>query len=91
MLFRERFEKEYRTLYEKFGYGTTVWSPLAQGFLSGKYNDGNIPDDSRINKWDPFWASLVSNWYFGPDRKQELLRVCRGIADLAKELGCTQP
>lgn len=46
MLFRERVEVEYAPLYEKLGYGTTIWSPLASGLLTGKYNDG-IPQDSR--------------------------------------------
>ena len=50
MLIRERFEKEYGNIFEKHRYGSTVWSPLASGFLSGRYNDGNIPDDSRFNK-----------------------------------------
>jgi aryl-alcohol dehydrogenase-like predicted oxidoreductase len=44
---RERFEKEYSPLYKLYGYGTTIWSPLASGILSGKYNDG-IPEDSRL-------------------------------------------
>lgn len=35
---RERFEKEYKPLYEKYQYGTTIWSPLASGFLTGKYS-----------------------------------------------------
>jgi aryl-alcohol dehydrogenase-like predicted oxidoreductase len=61
MLHRTRMEKDYRALFEKYGYGTTVWSPLAQGFLSGRYNDGNIPDDSRLKKWDPFWSTWVEN------------------------------
>jgi len=48
MLARERFEKEYKHLFEETGYGTTIWSPLAMGLLSGKYNDGTIPDGSRF-------------------------------------------
>ncbi len=48
MLHRERVESEYRRLYEQIGLGTTIWSPLASGLLTGKYNDG-IPDDSRLN------------------------------------------
>ena len=36
MLVRERYEKEYKPLFDKFGYGTTIWSPLAGGILSGK-------------------------------------------------------
>ena len=48
MLHRKRFEEEYARLYTEYGLGTTIWSPLASGLLTGKYNDG-IPDDSRLN------------------------------------------
>jgi voltage-dependent potassium channel beta subunit len=43
---RHRVEKEYARLYDEIGLGTTVWSPLASGLLTGKYNKG-IPADSR--------------------------------------------
>jgi aryl-alcohol dehydrogenase-like predicted oxidoreductase len=43
---RERVEKEYARLYDDLGIGTTTWSPLASGLLTGKYNDG-IPPGSR--------------------------------------------
>ncbi len=48
MFHRERFEKEYARLYSEIGLGTTIWSPLASGLLTGKYNDG-IPNNSRMN------------------------------------------
>ncbi len=38
---RDRVEREYAPLYERIGLGTTIWSPLASGLLTGKYNDGN--------------------------------------------------
>lgn len=82
-------EKDFRSLFEKHGYGTTVWSPLAQGFLSGRYNDGNIPEDSRANTWD-FWGSWLKNTYFTGEKKEKLLMICRGLAEIAKELGYTQ-
>ena len=47
MLVRDRFEKEYAPLYEKHHIGTTTWSPLASGILTGKYNNG-IPSESRL-------------------------------------------
>jgi aryl-alcohol dehydrogenase-like predicted oxidoreductase len=47
MFFRERVEKEYDPLYKKRGLGTTIWSPLASGVLTGKYNKG-IPTGSRL-------------------------------------------
>ena len=43
---RHRFGPEYDTVYEDYGYGSTTWSPLASGLLTGKYNDG-IPEGSR--------------------------------------------
>ncbi|MBI5079171.1 aldo/keto reductase, partial [Candidatus Wolfebacteria bacterium] len=46
MVHRDRVEKEYARLYKEIGLGTTIWSPLASGLLTGKYNDG-IPTDSR--------------------------------------------
>ena len=48
MLARERFESEYSTLYERYNYGTTTWSPLAQGVLTGKFNDGVKADGTRF-------------------------------------------
>jgi len=44
---RRRVEKEYERLYPKLGLGLTIWSPLAAGLLTGKYNAG-IPKDSRL-------------------------------------------
>jgi aryl-alcohol dehydrogenase-like predicted oxidoreductase len=46
-LVRDKMEAEYSRLFDVYGYGTTVWSPLAGGVLTGKYNDG-IPKDSRL-------------------------------------------
>ena len=54
MFHRERVENEYRRLYREIGLGTTIWSPLASGLLTGKYNEG-IPEDSRPF-WQSFWA-----------------------------------
>jgi voltage-dependent potassium channel beta subunit len=50
---RHRFGPEYETVYEDYGYGSTTWSPLASGLLTGKYNDG-IPEGSRgaVSKYD---------------------------------------
>jgi voltage-dependent potassium channel beta subunit len=46
LFWRKRVEDEYARLYEDIGLGTTTWSPLASGLLTGKYNNG-IPADSR--------------------------------------------
>jgi len=58
MLVRDRFEKEYTPIYERFGYGTTTWGPLCGGILSGKYNDGNVPEDSTRGN-SAFFTSMV--------------------------------
>ncbi|KAB8611441.1 hypothetical protein FH972_025946 [Carpinus fangiana] len=55
---RERFEVEYAPIFEQFKYGTTIWSPLASGLLTGKYNDG-IPSDSRFATNKDFFASTI--------------------------------
>ncbi len=46
---RKNVEVDLVPMYEKYGYGTTVWSPLAGGILSGKYNDGTDPPNSRYH------------------------------------------
>ena len=46
ILWRNRVEKEYKRLYEDLGLGTTIWSPLASGLLTGKYLNG-VPEGSR--------------------------------------------
>ncbi len=46
LLWRTRVEQEYRRLYEDIGLGTTIWSPLASGLLTGKYLHG-VPEGSR--------------------------------------------
>ena len=43
---RGKIEKDYLSLYKEYGLGTTIWSPLASGLLTGKYNHG-IPSNSR--------------------------------------------
>lgn len=54
MFFRQRVEAEYARLYSEIGLGTTIWSPLASGLLTGKYNKG-IPAGSRLTLKDYEW------------------------------------
>jgi voltage-dependent potassium channel beta subunit len=77
---RKRFEKEYAPLYKELGYGTTTWSPLYGGVLTGKYNSGNIPDGSR--------ASL-ENYAWMKDRVQDegKIKIARQLAEVAADLG----
>jgi len=73
MLVRERFENEYRYIFEKYKYGTTTWSPLCGGILAGRFNDGNVPDDSRFSV-DKMLSTLVLPKFFGPQYKEKTLK-----------------
>ena len=81
MLSRDRVEKEYAPLYEKYGMGTTVWSPLASGALTGKYLDG-VPDESRAALPGYEW---LREHIVNPDSADQVRRVLQR----ADELGCT--
>ena len=49
MLHREKVEIEFSQIYKTVGLGTTIWSPLASGVLTGKYNGNKNPKDTRLN------------------------------------------
>ena len=81
LLHRERVEQEYAPLYEKYGMGTTIWSPLASGLLTGKYNDG-IPQDSRLAQPGYEWLreSVLG-------KNGERVAAVRALQPIADELG----
>ena len=82
LLHRERVELEYAALYSELGLGTTIWSPLASGVLTGKYNDG-IPADARLATPGYEWLSQFVQGREGEAR----LAKARRFTTLAKELG----
>jgi voltage-dependent potassium channel beta subunit len=84
LLHRERVEREYARLYETIGLGTTIWSPLASGLLTGKYNDG-IPAGSRLSLERFGW---LKKRVLGDDAKDKIARV-KKLGVVADELGCT--
>lgn len=81
---RERFEVEYAPLYEHFKYGTTIWSPLASGLLTGKYNDG-IPEDSRFATNKAFFSDSAKQLE-SPEGKAKIEKV-RKLTKIAEKLG----
>ena len=81
MFRRENVEKEYLPIYE-LGLGTTIWSPLASGFLTGKYNDG-IPADSRVNLPGYEWLKRNLESEAGKAKIEKVKK----LAVLAKEIG----
>ncbi len=84
MLHRERVESEYAPLYDEIGLGTTIWSPLASGILTGKYNDG-IPAGSRMTLQDYQWLRPAIE---SEEGKLNIEKVKR-LQPVAEELGCT--
>ncbi|KAL4453457.1 hypothetical protein ABPG74_017664 [Tetrahymena malaccensis] len=91
MMVRDRFEVEYGRLFDNYRLGTTVWSPLCSGILTGKYNDGTLPAGSRLQELinDTFLKTIYDQ-YFAEDKKEKLLKLLNGLANVAKKLGCTQ-
>lgn len=76
---RQKIEAEYLTIFKNIGMGATIWSPLASGLLTGKYNDG-IPADSRLTLEGYEW--LRDKAYIA----EKLARI-RELQKLAGELG----
>lgn len=90
MLRRKHFEANFAPIFEKLGYGTTIWSPLGNGFLTGKYNDGKFPPGSRFaGKLDAVTQDRVFKWYTD-EYGDQLYPLLRSLADVAKEFKCTQ-
>ena len=81
LLSRHRFSSEYERVYKDYGYGTTIWSPLASGLLTGKYSQG-IPADSR-------GALKGYDWLHDELTDQEKLAKVQALEPIAKELDCT--
>lgn len=84
MFERNKVEKEYLLLFRDFGLGTTIWSPLASGLLTGKYNDG-MPADTRLNIDGMDWLKERTLGDMSRVEKTKKLAV------LAKELGTSLP
>lgn len=85
MFHRERVEREYADLIADKGLGTTTWSPLASGLLTGKYNDG-IPEGSRLTL--PQYSWLKDQLLADAEYPQKIEKV-RALTEIAQELGGT--
>lgn len=89
------FQVDYKRLFTEGGYGSTVWSPLGGGILTGKYSkskEGSLPENSRLSidrlKWltDLFLSGAATNMKW-----EDLIDRVDKLGELAKELGCTLP
>lgn len=81
LLERKKMENEFLMVFKTVGMGTTTWSPLASGLLSGKYNDG-IPEGSR-------YALSGFDWLRDQWMRDSFLDKARKLDNLARTLGIT--
>lgn len=80
---RDKVEKDYLEVFKNVGLGTTIWSPLASGLLTGKYNNG-IPEGSRL-------AIEGFDWLKERLIMEEKIEKVKQLQELANELGCSLP
>ncbi|UII24411.1 aldo/keto reductase [Fulvivirga maritima] len=83
MMVRDKVESEFSGIYDTVGLGTTVWSPLASGLLTGKYNNDS-PEDTRFK-----FESL--GWLKDSTLVEEKLEKVRKLTALAQELDLSMP
>ena len=83
MFVRNKVEVEFSQIYKTVGLGTTIWSPLASGILSGKYNE-QFPDDTRL-------GMEGLEWLKERNLTQERISAVLALGNLAKELGLSLP
>jgi voltage-dependent potassium channel beta subunit len=81
MFDRFKMEQDYLPVFKNVGLGTTIWSPLAAGFLTGKYNDG-FPADSRLGMTGFEW--LRDRWM-----QEDRINKVKQLVLLAKELNAS--
>ncbi len=84
MFHRERFESEYARLYSEIGLGTTIWSPLASGLLTGKYNEG-IPEGTRGSLKGYEWLRDE----FESEGARKNIQKVHQLMPIAQDLGCS--
>ncbi len=83
MFYRERLEKEYLRIFETVGLGTTIWSPLASGVLSGKYNEG-MPAGTRLGMEGLDWLKEAT-------LTEERIEKTRQLSSIASRLEISMP
>jgi voltage-dependent potassium channel beta subunit len=86
MLMRDKIEADYAPIFEQYKYGSTIWSPLASGFLSGKYNNKVYEEGTRLNS--ERGPTIIKR--FHKKHGDALYDKLKGLHDFAAEIGCTQ-
>ncbi|OSC96888.1 Aldo/keto reductase [Trametes coccinea BRFM310] len=87
MLKRERPEREYSPLYRNYNMSTTVFSALAGGFLTGKYNEG-IPEGSRLAVEQEEQFKKKAQWLESPEGKKQIEKIRKLTEFAEQEVGC---
>ena len=86
MFVRDKVEREFAPLYGDIGLGTTIWSPLASGLLTGKYNAGD-PGDTRMSLKGYEWLKeRMSN-----EEAKKQMETVKALAGVASDLGTNLP
>lgn len=85
LMVRDRFEKEYAPLFKDYKLGSTIWSPLVGGVITGKYNF-DIPEDSRF-KVSPMGFALKK--YLQEENIDKTRKIVGQFLEVAKEVGCS--
>lgn len=87
MLTRKENEIEYLTLFKNYNYGLVGWSPLAGGFLTGKYFEGLTETEiNRFNdKSSPFPVELMKGLYYDGNATEKNLRNLKELSDIAQK------
>ena len=76
-------EREYLSVFQLAGLGTTIWSPLASGVLTGKYSGGTVPDGSRLSLKEYQWLKDIKLGKMDQIEKTDKLK------PIAAKLGCS--
>ena len=84
LLNRQNVERDLKPVMDKYGLGTTIWSPLCSGMLTGKYQEG-IPKGSRFDLAGYEWLKDRYHSDLGQTRIQQVTK----MADVVADLGCT--
>ncbi len=85
MIHRDRVEREYERLYDELGLGTTTWSPLASGLLTGKYDNG-CPPGTRATHKGLEWLRDALVGEAGAENREKV----RKLKPIAEDIGCTR-
>jgi len=92
MFHRKRFEVEYADVFDKYRYGSTIWSPLAGGLLTGRYLSETKEEGGRMTIMPASFKEITHfSEYFGPDKIENTRKMFKEFEEIAKEFGGTIP